>query len=280
MSEVCSLNPCAGIYGRCLDVKITDACNGHCAFCIEKGGRCVEQIVPIEDLIKQANTKKYDNILILGGEPLLSLNLVQFLKETKGPKYLTTNGSLLTVQKAKEIGPYLLGINISIHHFDLEINKQITGIALDKQLLISIIQALRNMDTRTRINCNLIKEGIDSLEKVKQMISFAKEIGADSIRFAELQNCPDQYIDARSIWKDLPQDAYSKGCEQKIVPSSIKTIVRLTCGLVNPLKIQPTNLEGRISSTEVLYSDGVIGSWTNGGCHGGCHGPPPDRGCH
>lgn len=53
-SSVCPRNSCAGGYGNCLDVKITNLCNGNCSFCIERGGYSPEnQKGPVELLAKR-----------------------------------------------------------------------------------------------------------------------------------------------------------------------------------------------------------------------------------
>ena len=36
MTKCNSKNSCMGYYGKCLDIKITNACNANCSFCIEK----------------------------------------------------------------------------------------------------------------------------------------------------------------------------------------------------------------------------------------------------
>lgn len=55
-SSVCPRNSCAGGYGNCLDVKITNLCNGNCAFCIERGGYSPEnQKGPVELALATVN---------------------------------------------------------------------------------------------------------------------------------------------------------------------------------------------------------------------------------
>lgn len=59
-------NSCAGGYGNCLDVKITNACNANCAFCIEKGGYCPKER-PVKELALETIHSDAETVLILGG---------------------------------------------------------------------------------------------------------------------------------------------------------------------------------------------------------------------
>jgi len=47
-------NQCMGIYGKCLNIKITNACPGSCYFCIERNGYQPEHI-SVDELIQKAN---------------------------------------------------------------------------------------------------------------------------------------------------------------------------------------------------------------------------------
>ena len=88
-------NPCNGFYGKCLDVKITNACMGRCAFCIERGGFSPSPC-DVEKLIEQTvRLMEYQNVLILGGEPLMYPDLFRYIDGILPYKkniYLTTNG--------------------------------------------------------------------------------------------------------------------------------------------------------------------------------------------
>ena len=80
MTKCNEKNCCMGYYGNCLDVKITNACNAKCSFCIEKDGYCPNN-KPVEDLINATNImEKYTKVLILGGEPLLYKDLEKYLE--------------------------------------------------------------------------------------------------------------------------------------------------------------------------------------------------------
>ena len=112
-------NSCAGGYGNCLDVKITNACNANCTFCIEKGGYCPKER-PVKELALETINSDAETVLILGGEPTLYPHLAEYLAMIRPWKkhiYMTTNGSMLKDGLPEAIAPYLDGINISIHHY-------------------------------------------------------------------------------------------------------------------------------------------------------------------
>ena len=46
-------NQCAGIYGKCLNIKITNYCPGNCYFCIERDGY-KPSITSVENIINKA----------------------------------------------------------------------------------------------------------------------------------------------------------------------------------------------------------------------------------
>ena len=276
-------NPCMGVYGKCLDVKITNYCNGKCGFCIEKGGLETE-VVSVNKLIEATNNlKNYQKVLILGGEPFLYnylCNYIEGIREHKEEIYITTNGSAFEDVVLHRISKYLTAINISIHHYDEKINSKIIGTSIDFENIKHSIEILKSYGVNVRINTNLIKNGIDNNDEVLMMIMFAKVLGADSIRFAELHNCPKLFVSAHDIFDNINENPYCDGCEQTLnLLKGIETKVRLTCGIVNPLKDMPQKIEENKSQTKVMYTNSIItdGWMTKSGGHGdGCH----RKGCH
>jgi organic radical activating enzyme len=274
-------NPCGGIYGKCLDIKIINECNGKCAFCIEKGGYSPKE-TSVQQLLDAANTLvDYRKVLILGGEPFLYKNLSKFiLNLEKDEIFITTNGSAFTDEVVKEISPKLTGINISLHHFSQLKNKEIMGIENDYLYLKHFIDIFKFYEVNVRINTNLMKNGIINNSDAEKMIMHAHYLGADQIRFAELQNCPDLFIDAKTIFGKVNENPYIDGCEIKLNEyKEIDVFLRLTCGKVNPLKKKIEENENH-SKTKIIYpSAEVKTSWASNGpsCHNaasfirGCH---------
>lgn len=300
---VCPRNSCAGGYGNCLDVKITNICNSSCAFCIERGGYSPEnQKGPVELALDTVSQADFPTVLILGGEPLMYPRLLQYLELIRPYKqkiYLTTNGTLLDNKyvNLEKLGKYLDGINISIHHYLEEKNDMVLrggtmnapagkpNIHLDFTALKQAIKVLKAQNCTVRINCNLVKGFIDSYRSAGKMMALADWLHADELRFSELQNSPEVFADAYTIFEGLPEDPYSEGCEVDVFarqkqrnPYAMKVRLKLTCGRVNPLRKPVLSTPERTGKTRVLYPNGRITSgWVNsfGDCHSvdanGCH---------
>ena len=300
---VCPRNSCAGGYGNCLDVKITNICNSSCAFCIERGGYSPEnQKGPVELALNTVSQADFPTVLILGGEPLMYPRLLQYLELIRPYKqkiYLTTNGTLLDNKyvNLEKLGKYLDGINISIHHYLEEKNDMVLrggtmnapagkpNIHLDFTALKQAIKVLKAQNCTVRINCNLVKGFIDSYRSAGKMMALADWLHADELRFSELQNSPEVFADAYTIFEGLPEDPYSEGCEVDVFarqkqrnPYAMKVRLKLTCGRVNPLRKPVLSTPERTGKTRVLYPNGrITSSWVNsfGDCHSvdanGCH---------
>ena len=112
-------NQCSGIYGKCLNIKITNYCPGSCYFCIERNGYKPES-VSVNEIISAANDlKEYQTVLILGGEPFIYPHLLELVRGLKKREiYITTNGGSFKKEEIKEISKYITGLNISIHSYD------------------------------------------------------------------------------------------------------------------------------------------------------------------
>lgn len=258
-------NACNGRYGKCLDVKITNECNGHCAFCIEKNGYCPKP-APVETLIAATMAQEdYQKVLVLGGEPFLYKDLRRYLKgiRSKQEVYITTNGSMLNAKTAAQVAKYITAINISVHHYDEEMNAAVYGLHIPFSPIAEAIGVFRKAGVRVRINTNLVKGILSDPSGVDKMILLAEAMGADEVRFAELQYCPELYVPASSIFSGLPSDPFQHGCEVVLSgDEGIKTIVRQACGLVNPSRQRPENPICSGSQTKVLYPNGeVCGGW-------------------
>ena len=283
-NNCCPRNACAGGYGNCLDVKIVNACNANCAFCIEKGGYCPDG-KPVKELALETLNSDADTVLILGGEPTLYPHLAEYLfliRPWKKNIYMTTNGSLLKDGLTEAIAPYLDGINISIHHHQEDRNDEVynrEGFHVSFDALSEAIKTLHANGVTVRINTNLVKGMLDNLDDVNAMVAMARDqLHADEIRFSELQDCDDLWVDSRSVFQGLPEDPYCAGCEQELPQyEGILVRVKMTCGRVSRHRPPVTSKPKRTGRTEVLYPDAVRRmGWLSSrmdGCHDtdGCH---------
>lgn len=285
-------NPCNGRYGKSLDVKITNDCNCSCDFCIEKGGYRPPQ-APVEKLIHTTNAlRDYQTLLILGGEPFLYDHLPEYLEGIRKDRvYITTNGSAFSKHPLERLAGKLTGINISVHHYNEATNAQILGRYVSFDAIRNAVKVFKDFGVTVRINTNLVKGFLSCREDIEFMVRLARELGADDIRFAELQNCNKLFISAQEaapeLFGHLSADPFSGGCEHLIKDTSwddpFKISVRLACGLVNPYRPAPASPIRKGSETKVLYPNGMVyDGWVNpygkkktipgSGCHdGGCH---------
>ena len=260
-------NTCMGGHGNCLNVKITNRCNAHCAFCIEREGYAPPER-DVESLIQATLAmSNYPSVLILGGEPLLYSQLEKYLKGIRPHKeniYLTTNGALLE-KNAEMLAKYLDGVNISIHSPKENVNDRCFKAHICFEQLRAGIRIFQREKIPVRINCNLVRGVMDTPESIEEMIRFASSMCVDHLRFSELQQAKGLFVDSRRLFKGLPDNPYRDGCEKEPTGQfPVKVTVKLTCGLIDPQKPPVTEESEYKPSTRVLYPDGQIScGWLN-----------------
>lgn len=259
-------NSCVDCKNNGVNIKLTNKCNCNCEFCIEKGGLITEE-KSVQTLIDATNLLDYNNVLVLGGEPLMYPHIEEYLAGIENKQiYLTTNGTLLTDEMAEMLSKYLTAINISMHHCTEEKNAEIYKYPnYSFENIRSAIKIFNKNGIPVRINANLVKGVLDTKKEVKKMIYFAQFMGANSIRFAELQNCEDLWVDSAKLFKNLPENPYTDGCEKVVyVDGDFKATVKMTCGFVNLLKERPNDPTRKQTERKVIYPDGeILNGWYN-----------------
>lgn len=165
-----------------LHIKMTDACNGQCPFCVARLGKLREEHI-IENLHQKidiaVNKLNVKNVVLLGGEPTISKNLFPILSELKNYTdklqeiTIITNGAMLHdmsfVQKLAE-SP-ITAVNISIHHFDAKVNDELMRIkTLSREELKQIRDILHKNGKQLWLSVVLMKDVIDSGEKALEYI--------------------------------------------------------------------------------------------------------------
>ena len=254
-------NQCAGIYGKCLNIKITNYCPGNCYFCIERDGY-KPSMTSVENIINKANAlDDYQTVLILGGEPFSYPYLPKLLKGlNKREIYITTNGGFFGRTNVEEISPYITGLNVSIHSFSEEENSKILQTQVSFEALKRYINEFQNNGVPVRFNTILLDSGINTKEKMRKMLEFSKNMGVNWIRFSELQFENTGFVFAKDIFEGINQNPYAEGCNQSFLIDGMNVTVRQSCGIVSRMK--PFPKEGKLRENKadslVMYPNGEI----------------------
>ena len=143
-------------------VSITDRCNLRCKYCMPEDLPDIPhaEILRYEEILRicaAAVRLGIVNFRVTGGEPLVRLGCVDFLrsvKEVPGVEkvMITTNGVTLEryIKDFYDIG--IASVNISLDTLDREVYRQLTGTdALDK--VLAGIHAALEAGLRVKINC-------------------------------------------------------------------------------------------------------------------------------
>jgi pyruvate-formate lyase-activating enzyme len=258
-------NFCGGNFSDWLEVYLTPKCNGNCSWCVDKNGWKPSEEVSYLELADVINNDLCKNVILLGGEPTLYpylgrlIKRITFLGSNKNV-YITTNGSMITREfvENKLIG--IKGLNISIHDYNLDNHYSETGIDLSEKMLVEAISTLHANGSTVRLNCNCIKGCIDHIIKIYSYIEFAKDIGADSIRFSELKFSNERFVDLAKLFEyhyGLNDDPFTKGCNTDTNICGMHVNFRQMCGFQTSLRPTPSNPEVNVEK-KVLYYDGKM----------------------
>ena len=195
------------VVGRivCMDnlvVKLTDRCNGKCSFCIARDGRRSYSELNGPQMVKRIWGLGARNVLLLGGEPTLhpQFDLIcEGLYDCKVKTFVTTNGYAL-FKFNRSLAKTLTGVNISLLSSDMDRHLDLTGVSICEKELASAIRNLRNEDVNVRINSMLLTNGISTYTQARRMAAYARQLGANEIRFSEVANHPELFVDVREIF--------------------------------------------------------------------------------
>lgn len=282
------INSCDGIYNDSLDVRFTKSCDNRCEFCIERHGIDSLGKTNISELIKKTIESGKKNILILGGEPLL--NIKDVLEYVKGIHnyvdniYLTTS---LPESISKnyncflQIMDYLDGLNISLQHYNADINNDIlkAGNRFNRIELLERILYKDDLADKVRVSINLCKNYIDSKKELMTFIEILEDINCKHIKINELQNVPkEMFVSFEKIMGIRMHSPYSCGCQSDVshlFNTKMKIEVKRSCFLVqdneNPnfyyrdiLKVIYQKIVKPEINTKVLYENGQLNNgWLN-----------------
>lgn len=247
-----------------LEVLLTNECNGTCSWCVEKNGWHPKKRATTDAMIAAMIRSGKKNILLLGGEPTFHPDIHRIIRElvVAGLKtILTTNGTHLTRDFVRYVLHGVAQVNISIHASSLAKNERITGIPLNGDDLLEAVAELHNQGAKVRLNCNCIRGHIDTAEELEHYIRWAKTLGVDSIRFAELSGDTDLFVDLAKITDlldPLSDDPWADGCVRNTVIDGMPVYFKQLCGFQTRNRPWPDDDPSKIVRRPVLYYDGNL----------------------
>lgn len=255
-------NFCGNGFPDWLEVNLLKDCNAKCEWCVERRGWHPRHVATWQEIVDAAIATGRKNIILLGGEPTLHPDLSKIISRIRGAgrkPWITTNGSKLTPNWVIDNLVGIEGVNISIHDYDLYENEKITGLWINETELRGAINEIHDIGAKVRLNCNCIKGHIDTEEQIENYISWAKYIGADNIRFAELKHADGEFVDLAEILDHkygTNDNPFELGCSVDAVINDMSVNFRLMCGMQTSKRPCPVNPD--IMPHPVLYYDGRI----------------------
>lgn len=204
-----------------VSIFLTDYCNACCKFCIEQveyrnkkdmllkkphicdDNEYLRRIEYILSVIRPLNT----SLSITGGEPTLSPRFVKVLKLIKKFNFrkvtINTNGSgLLDVVDGIPVYQHIIDcgvnhVNISRHHWKDEVINELMRFEhrpCSTDMLKTVIPELLKKGVRPRINCVVLKNGVDSIEDMVHFLEFYTDIGINNIVFRQMMEYNSAYV--------------------------------------------------------------------------------------
>jgi len=182
-------------------------CNADCRFCIEQiktenigriekgkiddGAEYIKRLDEILGKVRPLNP----SLSVTGGEPLLSSYFGDAMKLLKKYNFrktvITTNGSDIEKHMEEIIDAGISHINFSRPHYDDDIVQDIMRFK-DKVSLFKgfddIIRRLESEGVRTRFNCILTQNGVNSVAEMKKYMDFVRTLGCKHVVFRELMS--------------------------------------------------------------------------------------------
>lgn len=214
-------NCCDGIYNS-FDVHFTSVCDNRCAHCIDckyEGKHIVKpDVKAIADSIV-SNSKGYDDVLFLGGEPCLFLpELIDCIKRIRAGSglkvYVTTS-----VPKTMHHNPKLLnellelvdGINLSVQHYKEDIADKIrrTKSQYDRQAFYRTFPHKE----KTRINLNIVKPFLYEKDDILACLKHYDDMGFPEIKLSEIQHGSEYFVSFEKVMGIKLKSPYCHGCQ-------------------------------------------------------------------
>ena len=223
-----------------LYVNIADVCNAHCPFCINpcrSEGDTSFDINSFRDTLYQIRNQ-ISGISITGGEPMLFPELVDDVISTVAEVFdhyietdIVTNGfNFRKVRELKHLDR-LDSVHLSRHMIHDADNNKVFGIPVASVEEIRDVVSSLSDPAKVTFNCILMKNGINSVERISEYLEFAADVNISNTSFigmAPANNfCIENYVDPAGfdfstdsrfeIWNRLKDHDFCKcssGCYQ------------------------------------------------------------------
>ena len=267
-------NVCGKSYNL-LNAKLTSDCNGSCSFCIASGAYKYPKTALDEMIDKTISLDKFQDVDVLGGEPTLYKDLYPYLEAIRPKKSgiinIITNDS--NIDALMNVKQFLDRITISIHHYDIDKNKEIVGVSIDENKLKELNKNKGNVETI--LACVISKENLGTMKDIEILDKKAKRWGFDAIKLMEVITMNidyEGYVDLQDLL--LPYGIHQKnptlrGCFFELNNLSkylkIKTYIKLCCPYSNIYKANDFGVaktEYQKNYMNVIHPDGTVtSSW-------------------
>lgn len=252
-------NACDGMHSS-LDVRFGKACDNNCSFCIERHGIDSLGAIDVDAMIKNTIASGIKDVLILGGEPFLNINklleYVSGIRRHVNKIYITTSlpSTMFCTVKNMSITSQIMrqidGLNVSLQSTDSSENNRILN-ASSNHDRIDMLKILNFINPYIiRVSINLVKNGIDTKDKLISALTKLENIGCKHIKINELQNEPSLYVSYEEIMDTKMRSPYSGGCQLDVKIKGIKARLTLkrSCFLV-----EETRRAGFFDLLKALY---------------------------
>jgi pyruvate-formate lyase-activating enzyme len=189
-----------------LYIDMTAKCNGKCKFCINNVNFDREDIPDGQFIKKLQETLKSirfvdPSIQIVGGEPTVHPKRLKAIIDLirkyrmRNPVVGTNGSGILNSSLLDYIEPVIDHMNISRHHFDDSQLNRLMGFSnpLNNSELYKVMQE-HPVAKKIRFNCCLLKDNIDSFERISAYIEWALEMGVRNLCFSTLSRLPNDYM--------------------------------------------------------------------------------------
>lgn len=201
-----------------LYVNVTNQCNGSCPFCINpsrNNGDNPFSIDRFRAVLSQISKHVY-GVSITGGEPMLDSVLVDDVISAvtevfEGPVEIdiVTNGTnIMSIPKLKELSN-IDTIHISRHRIADAENRQLFGFEAPTALMLRELTGQLSDPGKVVLNCILMKDEIDSVQRMADYLDLSVSIGVQNNCFIGLSVCNSfcdaHYIDPASM--DMTADS-------------------------------------------------------------------------